>query len=180
MGAVRMGDSVLIWVVLAVLLFWIVGAYKRLVRLRLHAIGAFAPLDTHLAHYAALLQASFSSALGDDGPPAQAGLLGAAVQLDACTKAARARPLDELALRTLETAHEALCASWRRALNEPHDLAGERLPQALQLQWEHVARDVANARDEFNRRVTAYNAAIRQFPARLLAAVFGFNPAQTL
>jgi len=175
-----MGDSVAIWIMSAVLLFWAVGAYKRLMRLRSHAIAAFAPLDAQFAHYAALVQHSFASIHGDDGPAARAGLVGAALQLEASMKEARAQPLDILAMRALETAHETLCASWARVRNEPPDLAGAPLPEALQLQWEHIALDAGHARAEFNRRVQEYNAAIQQFPARLLAGLFGFRPAHMI
>lgn len=175
-----MSDSVTIWIIAAVLLFWAVGAYKRLVRLRSQAIAAFVPLDAQFAHYAALVHGSFASIHDGGGPAAQAGLVGAALQLESSMKVARAQPLDVPVMRALETAHEALCASWARVRNEPPDLAGAPLPEALQLQWEHIARDAGNARAEFNRRVRDYNAAIRQFPAGLLAGLFGFSPAHEI
>lgn len=175
-----MSDSVAIWIISAVLLFWAVGAYKRLVRLRSQAVAAFVPLDAQFAHYTALVQHCFASGHGDDGPAARAGLVGAALQLESSMKMARAQPLDVPVMRALETAHEALCASWARVRNEPPDLAGAPLPEALQLQWEHIARDALDARAEFNRRVRDYNAAIRQFPAGLLAGLFGFRPAHEI
>jgi LemA protein len=174
------GSSVAVWIISAVFLFWAVGAYKRLARLRSQAIAAFAPLDAQFAHYAALVLASFASVHGDDGPAARAGLVGAALQLESSMKVARVQPLDVLVMRALETAHEALCASWARVRNEPHDLAGDPLPEALQLQWEHIALNADNARSEFNRRVKDYNAAIRQFPAALLAGLLGFRPAHVI
>jgi LemA protein len=54
------------------------------------------------------------------------------------------------------------------------------VPEALQLQWDHIALDAGNACVEFNRRVQDYNAAIEQFPARLLAWLFGFRPAHMI
>jgi len=175
-----MSGSVAVWIIPAVLLFWAVGAYKRLVRLRSQAIAAFVPLDGQFAHYVALVQTSFASIHHDDGPAARAGLVGAALQLESSMKVARAQPLDVPVMRALETAHEALSASWARLRNEPPDLAGGPLPEALQLQWEHIALDAATARAEFNRRVQDYNAAVRQFPAGLLARLFGFTPAHMI
>jgi LemA protein len=175
-----MSDSVAIWVISAVLLFWVMGAYRRLVRLRLQTIAAFTPLDVHFAQYAALVQNSFASVHHDDGPAARAGLLGAALQLESSMKVARAQPLDIQTMRALETAHEALCASWARVRNEPPDLAGAPLPETMERQWEYIAHDAGNARAEFNRRVQDYNAAIRQFPAGLLARLFGFRPAHMI
>lgn len=175
-----MSGSVVIWIIWAVLLFWAVGAYNRLVRLRSLAIAAFAPLEAQLGHYVALVKNGFASVNSDVGPAAQAGLVGAALQLESSMKVARAHPLDVLAMQALETAHEALCASWVRVRNQPPDLAGAPLPEALQLQWEHIALDAGNACIEFNRRVQDYNAAIQQFPARLLAWLFGFRPAHMI
>ena len=39
---------------------------------------------------------------------------------------------------------------------------------------------LAHTRDDFNRAAADYNHAVRQFPTRLLAAVFGFGIGATL
>jgi len=83
-------------------------------------------------------------------------------------------------MRALQTAHETLCESWSRLRDEPPDLAGEPLPAVLQQQWEHITLQAANAKQEFNRLVQDYNDAIVQFPAHLLAWLFGFKPAHTI
>lgn len=80
----------------------------------------------------------------------------------------------------LSTALETLYLSWSRLRDLPSDLAGAALPITLQSQWEHVALQAEIARTEFNRMVTNYNQAISQFPALLLAWLFGFRPAQPL
>lgn len=174
-----MSESVTIWIVLAVVLFWAIGAYNRLVRLRSGAIASFAVLDEQLRHYVALVQGSFSAA-GDDTVTAKAGLLGATQQFESSLRAARAHPLDAMAMRALETAHATLCSSWTRLRNEPPDLAGESLPETLRQQWEHIAANVDRMKTEFNRHVQDYNEAIVQFPARLLAWLFGFKPAHMI
>jgi LemA protein len=175
-----MSASVTIWVLSAVLLFWAVGAYNRLVRLRSLALEAFVPLDVQFGYYVALVQDSFSGADNDAAPPAQAGLMGAAIQFESSVKVARDDPLDVLVMRALETAHETLCTSWLRLRNEPPDLAGAPLPEALQHQWEHIATRADMARVDFNQRVQDYNAAIRQFPARVLAWLIGFKQAHQI
>ncbi|AVS75953.1 LemA family protein, partial [Paracidovorax cattleyae] len=84
------------WIFLAVLLFWAVGAYNRLVRLRSAAIQAFGGLDVHFVRITGMLgeyEAAQSPAL-----PAQSevrtALWAATTQFGACLAVARARPLD--------------------------------------------------------------------------------------
>jgi LemA protein len=175
-----MSGSVTIWVLSAVVLFWGVGAYNRLVRLRSLAVEAFTALDAQFGHYVTLIQDSFSGASSDAAPPAQAGLMGAALQFESSMKVARDQPLDVQVMRALETAHGTLCASWLRLRNEPPDLAGAPLPEALHQQWEHISLRVDAARVEFNRRVHDYNSATRQFPARMLAWLIGFKLAHQI
>lgn len=174
-----MSGSVTIWITCAVVLFWAIGAYNRLVRLRAQAITAFAALEDQFRHYVALVQRSFP-ALADDSLAARAGLVGAAQQFESSLRAARAHPLDAMAMRALETAHGALAASWLRLREAPPDLAGSPLPQTLQQQWEHITMAADLAKAEFDRYVQAYNEAIAQFPARLLAWLFGFKPAHLI
>jgi hypothetical protein len=95
-------------------------------------------------------------------------------------KVALAHPMDAMAMRALQTAHETLRTSWVRVRNEPPDLAGDLLPEALQQQWEHISLNAGDARAEFNRRVQEYNAATQQFPARLLARLFRFRLAHMI
>ena len=50
-----MTDSFVPWAIAAVLLFWTVGAYNRLMRLRAEANLAFASVDTELARQVELV-----------------------------------------------------------------------------------------------------------------------------
>jgi LemA protein len=175
-----MTASVMIWVMWAVLLFWALGAYKRLLRLRALVVAAFEPLETHFANHVTLVLSSFGSDEAALLPPAQAGLVGAVLQFDSAIKVASTQPLDVLTMRALQTAYETLNTSWLRVCNEPPDLAGSPMPEVLQRQWEHVSVNAGLVRAEFNARVQDYNAAIRQFPASVLAWVFGFKPVQII
>ena len=51
-----MGDSIVSWFVLAILLFWAMGAYNRLVRLRSHGIVAFAALERLFDQYLSMVK----------------------------------------------------------------------------------------------------------------------------
>lgn len=172
-----MSDSVIIWLAWALLLFWATGAYNRLVRLRSQAIAAYAELDTQFSAYVALVQGRFVDHVLEAGGE---GLLGAATQFDGSLKAARAHPLDAMSMRALAAAHEVLELSWRRWHEAPADLAGAPLPETLLLQWQQITQNVERTRAEFNQRVQAYNRAIRQFPALVLAWLFGFKGAHEI
>jgi hypothetical protein len=46
------------------------------------------------------------------------------------------------------------------------------------MQWEQLAFQVDRARSDFNLSVINYNEARNQFPANVLAKIFGFKPAE--
>lgn len=186
-----MNDSVMVWLVVALLVFWALGAYNRLVRLRSQGITAFATLEGVCQQYVLLVKANcpvtaLDEALQQSGHAhdaalaAWAALAAAAEQFSTSLKVARAQPLNGPVVRALGTAHEALGLSWARLRDLPPDLAGSALPGTLQSQWEHVTVQVELAGTEFNRLVLNYNEAIRQFPALLLAWLFGFKAAQPI
>lgn len=186
-----MSDSIIVWFAVALLLFWAMGAYNRLMRLRSQGIAAFATLEALLNQYMAMVQTNLPETEVNDAhhdvqvheiasAAAWAGLAAAVEQFNASLKVAHAHPLHGPTMRALRTAHDTLCLSWSRLRDLPADLTGPALPGTLQSQWEQVAAQVDVARTEFNRRVENYNEAIDQFPALVLAWLFGFKSAQPI
>jgi LemA protein len=162
------------WIGAAVLLFWSVGAYNRLVRLRAEANTAFAALDAQWQRQLALVNASLPESavpsqlmqpgdLMDDIALLWAALRGAAAQLAASLAAMRPRPLQAEAAAALGAAQD--------------DLAGSSLPDTVAAQWQQLAGETSTAQQQFNEAVARYNAAITQIPAVLLAWLFGFKRA---
>ena len=76
-------ESLASWIVIAVLLFWFVGAYNRLVRLRASVLQAYATLDAALGRQLDFVQASINAAPQQD-PPSQE-LLSSIAPLQAAT-----------------------------------------------------------------------------------------------
>lgn len=182
-----MSSSLVFWTVVAVTLFWMVGAYNRLVRLRSDAKSAFVALDTELARQVALVHACIPEDEAqpvtqfDGGSAFWAGLQGAAAQLAASLASARARPLDAERIAALGAAQEVLVMAWERAeRDDAHDLAGPRLPENVSGERLQLVRTTQAATETFNDAVGRYNAAILQFPAVLLAWLFGFEPGRGL
>jgi LemA protein len=71
--------------------------------------------------------------------------------------------------------------AWDRAeRDDAHDLAGPRLPENFSGERQQIVRMTQAAIEHFNHAVNAYNEAIAQFPAALLAWIFGFHPGRGL
>jgi LemA protein len=175
------------WLVAAVALFWAVGAYNRLVRLRSDANAAFATLESELTRQLQLVHECVPPE--EDQPASQfsggsafwGGLQGAAAQLAASLHMAKARPLDPERIAALGAAQEVLGMAWDRAeRDDAHDLAGPRLPENFSSERQQRVRMAQAATERFNEAVENYNAAIAQFPAVMLAWLFGFQPARGL
>ena len=175
------------WILAAVVLFWGVGAYNRLVRLRSDAKAAFAALEAELTRQVSLVHECVPPE--EDQPQSQfaggsvfwGGLQGAAAQLAATLGSARAKPLEPERIAALGAAQEVLAMAWDRAeRDDAHDLAGPRLPENFSSERQQLERMAQAATQHFNEAVGRYNDAIGQFPAMLLAWLFGFHPARGL
>ena len=184
-----MPNSLVLWAVAAVLLFWSVGAYNRLVRLRSDANAAFTMLAQELTQQAELVHASLPASmihtgltqpgdLLDEVTELWSGLRAAATQLTVSLAAMQPRPLDPEAAAALSEARDVLTGAWIRVSQEANDLAGSSIPEGLEQQWRQLTAQSRSAAERFNQAVTRYNDAIRQFPALLLAGLFGFKPAR--
>lgn len=195
-----MWSSPLFWIVFAIAVFWALGAYNRLMRLRSAVVQAFGSFDAHMVRLVSLMgeygaaQVVQQAALpGGVGHPELAALQGATTQLSASLAMARARPLQPDAVAALAAAREVLHASWQKATRGGQEApnvaltgagtAAEASPGASalwQVRWdEHVLQNEQAVR-VFNEAVLQYNDAIAQFPANLLAWVFGFKAARSL
>lgn len=193
-------SSPLFWIVFAVFLFWALGAYNRLMRLRSAVVQSFGSFDAHMVRLVALL-GEFSAAqavqrgllLSDAGEQEVAALRGATTQVSASLAVARARPLHADAMAALAAAREVLQATWQGAVHKLHahpkalggaPMATHELNLTVlsiwQVRWDEHSVQNEQAVRVFNDAVGQYNAAIAQFPASLLAWVFGFKAARVL
>jgi LemA protein len=175
------------WAAAAVTVFWFVGAYNRLVRLRHEARAAFTALEKELAHQVHLVHSCIppedeqQASQFSGGSAFWGGLQGAAAQMAASLAASKSKPLDPERIAALSAAHEVLTMAWDRAeRDDAHDLAGPRLPDTLSGERQQLIRTTIAATENFNRAVTRYNEGIGQFPALILAWLFGFHPARGL
>ncbi|HSW17347.1 MAG TPA: LemA family protein, partial [Ramlibacter sp.] len=166
----------------AILLFWTVGAYNRLMRLRADANAAFAVLDAEFSKQVDLVRNQLPPPEATQPAPLDgevsfwSGLHGAAAQFAASLAAVRNRPLEPEGIAALSAAQDVLTMAWERAeRDDAHDLAGPRLPDTVTARRAQLGQQTHAAADQFNQAVARYNAAIAQFPAVLLAWLFGFK-----
>jgi len=177
--------SLLGWLLTALLFFWAVGAYNRVMKLR-NAIGtAYAQLDGLMAqraqHSGRLLellrpllpheQASF-----DALETAQAEAQSAALAVRA--KPYAADPVANLAVAG--ALHASALARLMSLVEYQPDLREQPEVGGLLDELKQLERQRAFARQLFNQAVGSYNEAVQQFPTRILASFFGFREARSL
>ncbi len=180
------------WLALAaaLLFFWTIGAYNRLVRLRKAATRAFAALDEQLVRQLVWVQGCLPESLRggpmtvpgelqDEVTAVWARLQAASEQFAVALAQTRSQQLEVPAMAGLVMAHEALRTAWGSALAEA--VPADAVPSAerLQARWMRLLHQALPLRTAFNDAAQAYNQAIAQFPALVIARLFDFKPAGT-
>ena len=171
--------------ILAVLIFWAVGAYNRLVRLKNTIANAFGQIDVQLKRRYDLIPNLVEAAkkyLSHERETLEA-VITARNQAKSASDAARSRPANALAITTLAIAEQALGSSLGQlfALNEAYpELKADETIRELSEELTSTENKVTFARQAFNDAVLDYNNAQGQFPAVLVAKLFSFAPSAML
>ena len=166
----------------AVLVFWMVGAYNRLVALRSAIGSAWLLVGEVLAKRGDAVNAlvlALREPLADEHGALDA-LLAADAQIRAAADALRANPVAAPPAAALVAAEAAMASASSRVLallDQHRELRADVVvaPHAA-LIGDSQARLIF-ARQLFNEAAQAYNAAARQFPTRLLTRLYGFGTA---
>lgn len=177
--------QITVLVVAAVLVFWMVGAYNRLVALR-NAIGeAWHHVDEALRRRgdaAVELVAALREPLA-----AEQGALDALLHAERLVRSAAdalgGRPVMSTLAAALVGAESSMAATLARvqSLVEQSPALGQQPTVAAPLAvLADSAKRLPFARQLFNEAAQAYNAAARQFPTRLLTRLYGFGTAGRL
>ena len=165
---------------LAVLGFWMLGAYNRVMGLRGALVTAWQQLDaliqTRQQVIGALLDAALPSLPGEDSTIA--AMVAAQVRLATAAEVVRRRPAAAEPLEVLAKAEAATVSALVRLValvGQQRELkADAKVAPQLQALTELAPRE-RFARRVFNDAAGAYNSAVAQFPTRLLARLFGFE-----
>ena len=171
--------------VLASLVFWSVGAYNRLVRLKNIIANAFGQIDVQLKRRYELIPNLVEAAkkyLSHERETLEA-VIAARNQAKSASDVARTRPSNALAVSTLAVAEQALSSSLGQlfALSEAYpELKADQTIRDLSEELTSTENKVTFARQAFNDAVLDYNNAQGQFPAVLVARMFSFAPSAML
>ena len=181
-----MSPSNLIFIALvAVFVFWAVGAYNRLIRLKNTIANAFGQIDVQLKRRYDLIPNLVEAAkkyLQHEQATLEA-VMTARNQARAASDVARSRPANALAVTTLASAEQALGGSLGRlfAVAEAYpELKADQTIRELSEELTSTENKVTFARQAFNDAVLDYNNAQGQFPAVLIARLFSFAPSAML
>ncbi len=178
-----MDGSLLLWMTLALLVFWSVGVYNRLMRMRARGLGALGSVMKHMGVYADLLRSHAPQPAAHTLTNEWQQLLASLQTLEQMLKEATASALMQGSPGTLGQAFDAVHAAWRRAFDGVKDVVGTpewAATPALRDQLEYAALRVGTAREGFNQLLTKYNQALEQFPASLVVSTMGFKPGNLL
>ena len=171
--------------VLALLVFWAVGAYNRLVRLKNTIANAFGQIDVQLKRRYDLIPNLVEAAKKylQHERDTLVAVINARNQARTASDAVRSRPANAAAVLTLSAAEQALSGALGGlfALAEAYpELKADQTVRDLSEELASTENKVAFSRQAYNDAVLDYNNAQGQFPALLVARLFGFAPSVML
>ena len=156
--------------IVAVILFWGVVTYNRLVAMRQQCSQAFADIDVQLKQRHDLIPNLVETVKGYAGH--ERATLDAVVQARNAAVAAQGPAAKAQAETVLGGALRQLFA-----LAEAYpNLKANSNFQQLQTDLIAIENKLATARRSFNSKVQGYNSMVQQFPTVLFAGPFGFAP----
>jgi LemA protein len=174
---------VIVLAIVLIPLFWVIGAYNRLVALRNRFKNAFAQIDVQLKRRYDLIPNLVETAKGY--LQHERGTLEAVIQArnqaSTARQAAAAHPEDPNAVKGLLGAEATLTGTLGRffALAEAYpDLKASRNMAQLTEELTSTENKVSFARQAYNDSVMQYNTARETFPTVIIANTFNFQAAQ--
>ena len=178
-------QTIVLSTLLALLVFWTVGAYNRLVRFKNIIANAFGQIDVQLKRRYDLIPNLVEAAkkyLQHEHATLEA-VIAARNQARSANDAVRSRPGKADAVIALAVAEQALDGSLGRlfAVAEAYpDLKADQTIRELSEELTSTENKVGFARQAYNDAVLDFNNAQGQFPTLLIARIFGFVPSAML
>ena len=160
---------VIVLFVIFLIVFWLVGIYNRIVRLRNRRQNAFADIDVQLRQRHDLVPQLVDSVKGYATHERE--LLTKITE--ARTAAMSASSIDEK-IKT-ETQLSSALQGLKVAVEAYPDLKANQNFLQLQQELSDIENKLAAARRFFNAATTEYNTGIETFPANMIANNFGFK-----
>ena len=173
MGALILG------LLLALLVFWAVGAHNRLVRLRAEVVRQWSSVDAVWLRLLVRMQGgmaarqSLTTPTGEDDLQA---LQSACDELLEALSQARLQPLDGESQKQVQAQHQKVVAEIRRMLQTSNDAVKPDLDIALN----RMRQTLPAALIPYHVAVAAYNDALAMRPASWLARRLNLKPAMRM
>jgi LemA protein len=176
---------IVVLVIIAVVVFWAVGAYNRLVSLRNKFRNAFAQIDVQLKRRYDLIPnlVETAKAYMKHERETLENVIKARNTAVTANAAASADPGSASAIQGLVAAEGALSGALSRlfALAEAYpDLKANQNMMQLTEELTGTENKISFARQAFNDAVMSYNTSSQQFPTNVIAGMFSFAPAELL
>ena len=170
---------------IALAVFWAVGAYNRLVRLRNEIGNAFAQIDVQLKRRQDLIPNLVEVARKYVSHERETleRVTAARAQVMAATDLVKAQPHQRGPIKSLGMAEGVLASALGglRAVVEAYpELKADQSLRELSEELTHTENKVAFSRQLFNDATLDYNNAAHQFPTNIVAGLFGFRTAAML
>jgi len=179
---------------LAVLFFWAVGAYNRLVVLRASVAKQFAAVDAQLLRVLVWLQGNLPASMRDMLSEMEEAALPEALLknerdlnllniLEALSNSldlARTQPLSAVVMQKVNQERLALAAWAKTEVRAGQSGEATWFIDPLPYKFDRLKAQAWPLMDAYNQAATKYNEAVLQFPACVLAKRVNFVPAQTL
>ena len=178
-------SQIVILALIALTVFWAVGAYNRLVRLRNEIGNAFAQIDVQLKRRHDLIPNLVEVArkyLSHERETLER-VIAARAQAVAATDLVRAKPHQSGPVKSLGMAEGVLASALgglRATIEAYPDLKADQTLRELNEELTHTENKVAFSRQLFNDATLDYNNAAHQFPTNVVAGLFGFRTAAML
>jgi LemA protein len=179
---------------LAVLFFWAVGAYNRLVLLRASVAKQFAAVDAQLLRVLVWLQGNLPVSMRDMLSEMEEAALPEALlknerdlkllrileELSDSLDLARTQPMSASAMQRVNQERLALAAWAKAEVRAGQTGEATWFIDPLPYKFDRLKAQAWPLMDAYNQAAFKYNEAIHQFPASLLAKQVKFLPAQML
>ena len=175
------------WLGLALLVFWCIGAFKRLKRLRAHCKTSCAAVQMQFTQVIELLrncarmQALKEQVAAIYVQHAQHALVPSADLLEAALQQAKLHPLRAEAIAALDSAWQGAQVSWQayaQLCAEESEVHAEHIQEWSQ-RWVQLQTLQSHSTAQFNAAVEDYNRAIAQLPACVIARLSGHQSGRT-
>jgi LemA protein len=180
--------------ILAVLFFWAVGAYNRLVVLRASVAKQFAAVDAQLIRVLVWLQGNLPASMRDMLSEMEEAALPEALlknerdlkllaileELSDSLDLARTQPLTPVVMSQVNQNRLALAAWAKAEVRAGQSGEATWFIDPLPYKFDRLKAQAWPLMDAYNQAALKYNDAVSQFPASVLAKQLNFVPAQTL